>query len=306
MDNRSFENVNWNFSGVEDCATHRKWFNDRLRCLGLQCAQDLIDIGCVLLFVKLMHNTPYDFNKNPNECTGRALRDMTQIREALEGTGICLRCDVPAHRFCLSHNTIGAADAQNAQWLMLESISEIGETICTRTLLPEEKKHTATMCAAQKQTAEINLTPFGVEVIDHINELNQFWEKNESVCTGDVCSIARPHSTIKDDDTRKASAVPQHLPVVIPACDHIAKINSACPSCLARAVLKMPLTQHALTVRGFGSNVTDDDAPWATHVFTGEEIDLDAFIIEHGRDWDRAIATIRIGYWRRGKLTRIT
>ncbi len=95
---------------------------------GAETAQDIVDLGCTGLAVRL-HRTP------------GWLRRIQDARANMGGSLCGLPCYVPPDRFCLVHNTIGGLQQHGNTDGRQETRHPEGLALCSRELTDEEKKH---------------------------------------------------------------------------------------------------------------------------------------------------------------------
>lgn len=119
-----------------------------LRDASVKTAQDLIELGCTGLTIRL-------------PVRAQAIQDATLVRENMAGAGFGLPCYVPPNRFCVVHNVIGGLQPNQVQR------HAEGVEVCSRPLTPEEKAHASGMLAfVANEGAKEAKEHFGAERVD--------------------------------------------------------------------------------------------------------------------------------------------
>lgn len=105
----------------------------QFRGFGVKTAQDIVDLGCTGLGLKIAEQRSND----------KVLQVARFIREHMAGSICGLPCYVPPDRFCLVHNTIGGLQLQGNVDGVQQNPHPEGVALCSRELTDEEKKHAA-------------------------------------------------------------------------------------------------------------------------------------------------------------------
>jgi len=195
------------------------WMRMKLDQAGVKIAQDIIDLGCTGMTLKLRQafgvflreNTAIEDSAGADAVQHRLiLDDVKRVRSTMGGAGFGLPCYVPSNLFCLVHNTIGGLQQGQAQR------HPEGLKLCTRQLTDAEALQVRAMeTFVAQEGLKDGEDRFGLEAV----------ERNTDLLVGAEHAPVF-HAT---DTSAIGFTCPEHKEIVF-----------ACRYCLAAAVIHGP------------------------------------------------------------------
>jgi len=230
----------------------------KLSCASVSCAQDIIDLGCTGLVMRLSRNMP-EFE------AVEALQYAQDIRANMAGSVCGLPCYVPDTRFCLVHNTVGGLQLSgNKDGPQLNPYPE-GLELCSRELTVEEvAKMRGVHAFIQDQGAKEVAEHFNAEVISEDTEAHFDFETKE-VTTPAVVALA-------------SFTCPEHSEFI-----------SGCRFCLAQSIVDGPLEPQLRIHAEYSDShsIESADASLLSDLLTSDVISVEMYVL--AARWSRKL-----------------